>query len=117
MCSASSCTSSSSRGSLRFSITIDEVGERRAAASSSGTPSSRLNRRVMPPIVSTSMYSTMSGPMPLATTRGTACITSSSVRNGARTVAWCAGRGYSRSVASVTSASVPSEPMISCVRS
>ena len=59
----------------------------------------------------------MSGPMPLATIRGTAAVTCSSVANGASTVAWCGSRGWSLTVASVTSASVPSEPMRSCVRS
>ena len=68
-------------------------------------------------IVSMSMYSRISGPTPLATIAGTAAVTSSSVGNGASTVAWCSGRGYSLSVASVTSASVPSEPMMSWVRS
>ena len=41
----------------------------------------------------TSMYSTSSGPMPLATIFGTAAVTSSSVANGASTVAAYAGRG------------------------
>ena len=55
--------------------------------------------------------------MPESMMRGTAAVTCSRVVNGASTVAWCAGRGYSRSVASVTSARVPSEPMTSWVRS
>ena len=56
------------------------------------------------------MYSTISGPIPLATMAGTAPVTSSSVGNGASTVAAWAGRGWRRRVASVTRARVPSEP-------
>jgi hypothetical protein len=43
--------------------------------------------------VSMSMYSRISGPTPLATTLGTAEVTSSSVVNGANTVTAWAGRG------------------------
>ena len=68
-------------------------------------------------MVSMSMYSRMSGPTPLRTSAGTAPVTWSSVAKGARTVVWWAGRGYTLSSASVTSASVPSEPMMSWVRS
>ena len=68
-------------------------------------------------MLSASMYSRINGSTPLFTMRGTAADTSASVANGASTVAVCAGRGYSFTIASVTIASVPSEPMISCVRS
>ncbi len=71
----------------------------------------------MAAMVRMSMYSRISGPTPLATTSGTAAVTSSSVANGASTVAAWARRGWSRRIASVTSASVPSEPMMSWVRS
>jgi len=63
------------------------------------------------------MYSSTSGPMPESTMRGTAAVTSSRVENGASTVAWCSGRGYSFTTTSVTSARVPSLPTMSWVRS
>ena len=68
-------------------------------------------------MVRASMYSRISGAAPLATTGGTAAVTSASEPNGASSVAWQGRRGYSRSVASVTRARVPSEPTISWVRS
>ncbi len=55
--------------------------------------------------------------MPLATMWGTACATSASVANGARTVADSVRRGWTLTVTSVVTASVPSEPMSSWVRS
>ena len=48
---------------------------------------------------------------------GTASVTCSRVVNGASRVARCASRGASLRVISVTSASVPSDPVMSCVRS
>ena len=72
---------------------------------------------VIPAIEIMSMYSTSSGPTPLATIGGTAAATCSTVANGASRVAWWAGRGCRRRMARVTRASVPSEPMISWVRS
>ena len=48
---------------------------------------------VMPRMDIWSMYSRMSGARPLATMRGTAAVTSVSVRNGASTVAAWGGRG------------------------
>ena len=71
----------------------------------------------MPAIDTRSMYSTRSGPTPLATMGGTARAISSTVANGASSVVWCSGRGWSLKVASVTRASVPSDPTISWVRS
>jgi hypothetical protein len=68
-------------------------------------------------MVRLSMYSRISSPTPLATTCGTAAVTSAGEANGASSVAWQGSRGYSRSVASVTRAKVPSEPTISWVRS
>ena len=63
------------------------------------------------------MYSRIIGPTPLATIAGTALVMASIDANGASTVAACAGRGYNRKVASVTIARVPSDPVMSCVRS
>ena len=63
------------------------------------------------------MYSRMVGPSPLEMIFGTAAMTWSKSSNGARTVALCASRGTSLTITSVTSASVPSDPMISWVRS
>ncbi len=40
-----------------------------------------------------SMYSRMSGPMPLSTMRGIACVIGSSDGKGASTVAWWRSRG------------------------
>ena len=68
-------------------------------------------------MVSKSMYSRISGPMPLRTISGTAAVTASSDVNGASTVAWWGLRGYSLRNALVTRASVPSEPTTSWVRS
>jgi hypothetical protein len=68
-------------------------------------------------MVSMSMYSRMSGPTPLRTSAGTAAVTWSRVANGASTVVWWAGRGYTLSSTWVTMAKVPSEPMMSWVRS
>ena len=67
--------------------------------------------------VSMSMYSRIIGSTPDATTLGTASVTSSIEANGASTVAACGSRGLSFRVASVTTASVPSDPRISWVRS
>ncbi len=47
----------------------------------------------MPAMAVRSMYSTISGPMPLATMRGTASAIASTVVNGASNVAECDGRG------------------------
>jgi hypothetical protein len=80
-------------------------------------PSSRPYSRWIAAIVSMSMYSRIDGASPLVITFGTADATSSSVGNGASTVALKAGRGTSFNVASVTSARVPSDPMTSWVRS
>ncbi len=90
--SASSAVSSSSRSSCRSSSTTTRyasacsliLGRRRAR---------RRAPRAMASIVMKSMYSTRSGPMPLATIFGTAAVTSASAANGASTVAACAGRG------------------------
>ena len=90
-CSLTACTSSSSRDSWAFSIITTRYASV-ASFTSSGTPRSTPMLRVMPAIVSVSMYSRISGPTPLATIRGTACMTSSRVRNGASTVALCAAR-------------------------
>ena len=59
----------------------------------------------------------MSGATPLATTWGTDRAISSSVANGASRVAVCWSRGSSLTVTSVITASVPSDPIKSCVRS
>ena len=72
---------------------------------------------VIPAIEIMSMYSTRSGPTPLATTGGTAAATRSTVAKGANRVVWCPGRGCSRRMTRVTRARVPSEPTISWVRS
>jgi len=72
---------------------------------------------VMPIIVSLSMYSTRRGPTPLITSAGTARVTSASERKGASTVDHIGMRGKSFTVTLVTTASVPSDPMSSCVRS
>ena len=82
-----------------------------------GMPRSRPALLRIPCIEIRSMYSTINGPTPLPTILGTATVTWSSVENGASSVVAWSGRGYSLSVASVARASVPSEPMISCVRS
>ena len=68
-------------------------------------------------IVMLSMYSRMLGASPLEMILGTAAMTWSKSPNGASTVAPCASRGTSLTITSVASASVPSEPMISWVRS
>ena len=72
---------------------------------------------VIPAMEIMSMYSTRSGPIPLATTGGTAAATSSTVANGASSVVWWPGRGCRRRIARVTRARVPSEPTMSWVRS
>ncbi len=54
---------------------------------------------------------------PLATIRGTAWVTSARVAKGTSTVVVSVGRGCTLTVISVVTASVPSEPMSSCVRS
>ena len=77
----------------------DQVGERRARGSSSGIPRSMPALAVIPAIEIESTYSTSRGPIPLATTGGTAAVTSSRVANGASRVATCSGRGWSRRVA------------------
>ena len=66
----------------------------RSLRTSSGMPSSRLYSRCIAAIVRMSMYSRIEGPRPLPITTGTAAATSSSVGNGASTVALKAGRGY-----------------------
>ena len=68
-------------------------------------------------IVMKSMYSRIVGMSPEPTMRGMAAATSSSVGKGTRIVAPWVRRGCRRSVASVARASVPSEPMMSWVRS
>ena len=55
--------------------------------------------------------------MPLCTMCGTARATSDNVAKGASTVDVAVKRGWSLTVTSVVMASVPSEPMSSCVRS
>ena len=55
--------------------------------------------------------------MPARRIAGTAAEISPSEAKGASAIVWWLGRGDSFSVASVTTASVPSEPMISWVRS
>ena len=87
------------------------------AAPSSGIPRSSPAARVMLLITRASAYSRMVGSMPLATMRGTACVTSASVANGASTVAVSVSRGCTLTVTSVVTASVPSDPMSSWVRS
>ena len=54
---------------------------------------------------------------PLATIRGTACVTSARVANGTSTVVDSVMRGCTLTVTSVVTARVPSEPTRSCVRS
>ncbi|CKT16246.1 Uncharacterised protein [Mycobacterium tuberculosis] len=63
------------------------------------------------------MYSRMSGARPLARILGTAAMTWSKSANGASTLALWSSRGCSLTITSVTKARVPSEPMISWVRS
>ena len=63
------------------------------------------------------MYSRMLGLIPLATRRGTACATSSSVEKGASTVATSDILGSTFTVTSVVTARVPSDPMSNWVRS
>ena len=72
---------------------------------------------VIPAMEIMSMYSTRSGPTPLATTGATAPATSSMVAKGASRVDWWSGRGWRRRIARVTRANVPSDPMTSWVRS
>ena len=60
---------------------------------SSGIPSSSPTWAVIADSVIMSMYSRIIGPTPLATMRGIACVTASSVGNGASTVAVCGARG------------------------
>ena len=71
----------------------------------------------MPAITNTSTYSRMDGSMPLLTMWGTACATSASVPNGASTVDDAVNLGWTFTVTSVVTASVPSEPIRSWVRS
>ena len=82
-----------------------------------GTPSRSPNSRVIEVIVAASMYSSVVTSIPLAMITGTVRVRSASRGNGASTIDCRGGLGYSRNVASVTRASVPSEPVTSCVRS
>ena len=84
---------------------------------SGATPSSRLADRVIADMVMKSMYSRIVGMSPEPTIGGIAAVTSSIVANGISVVTPWVSRGCSRRMASVARASVPSEPMISCVRS
>ena len=68
-------------------------------------------------ITSASAYSRMVGSTPLATIRGTALVTSARVANGTSTVAVSVRRGCTLTVTSVVTASVPSDPINSWVKS
>ncbi len=68
-------------------------------------------------MVARSMYSRMRGWTPEATMRGTTAATSATEAKGASSEAVSVSRGWSRSVASVTRAKVPSEPTTNWVRS
>jgi hypothetical protein len=64
-----------------------------------------------------STYSRIDGSRPLCTMCGTAWATSDRVAKGARTVDVAVNLGCSFTVTSVVMASVPSDPIRSCVRS
>jgi hypothetical protein len=68
-------------------------------------------------MVPRSIYSRIIGWTPEATMRGTTAATSAIDAKGARSEAVSLSRGWSRNVASVTSAKVPSDPTTNWVRS
>ena len=72
---------------------------------------------VMPPITSTSTYSRIDGSMPLCTMWGTASATSPACRTAPAPWPRRSDRGCTFTVTSVVTASVPSEPTSSWVRS
>ena len=73
--------------------------------------------RVIADMVMKSMYSRIVGISPEPTIGGMAAATPSIEAKGMSVVTPWVSRGCSRRIASVARASVPSEPMISCVRS
>ena len=85
--------------------------------SSLDTPSSSDAAREIPTIVTASRYSRMDGASPAASRLGTAAVTALRSEKATRRVEALGRAGASRSVTSVTSARVPSEPMTSWVRS